>query len=339
MLRNQWYAILSAHELPPDRPLGVTRFGQPLVFWRDHGQVCCVSDICPHLGAALSGGKICQGKIQCPFHGFEFQGDGQCTHIPANGPEGRIPKGMVATAYVVREAHGLIWLWWGDPQTTYPPLPMFAELDDNWVYGTQWATWPVHFTRAVENQLDMAHIPFVHRTTIGAGGRTRIQGPWVEAKDHQIRVWTVSEKETGQPQLTQEEVATRIQGKPPSLQFRFGNIWLLQITPEIRNFIAFVPISETETGYILRFYKKVRGPRWLNQAMAHAAGLSNRLILNQDKRVVVTQVPAQTQWPSPSEHFIGADRAILQFRKMYHRDPSETPLPMASESPIVPTAP
>ena len=100
MLRNQWYAILSAHELPPDRPLGVTRFGQPLVFWRDHGQVCCVSDICPHLGAALSGGKICQGKIQCPFHGFEFQGDGQCTHIPANGPEGRIPKGMVATAYV-----------------------------------------------------------------------------------------------------------------------------------------------------------------------------------------------------------------------------------------------
>jgi hypothetical protein len=65
----------------------------------------------PHLGAALSRGKICADRLTCPFHGIAFDAEGQCVRIPAIGRQGRIPKGMALRTFQLGEAHGLIWLW------------------------------------------------------------------------------------------------------------------------------------------------------------------------------------------------------------------------------------
>jgi len=110
MIPNQWYVILESSEVKPGKPVGVTRMGEKLVLWRDEkGQVICMADLCPHRGVALSAGKLINGNIQCPFHGFEYDTSGRCALIPANGKNATPPKAMqVRRVYPTREAHGFI---------------------------------------------------------------------------------------------------------------------------------------------------------------------------------------------------------------------------------------
>ena len=65
---------------------------------------------------------------------------------------GKIPKGMAVQAYRVREEHGFVWLWWGERRASYPAVPFFDELKEGWRYARLSVDWPVHYTRAIENQ-------------------------------------------------------------------------------------------------------------------------------------------------------------------------------------------
>lgn len=67
-----WYAILHISEIPKNKPYGCIRFGLPIVIWKDGDEIIVMEDRCPHRSAKLSLGKICDNKIRCPFHGFEF---------------------------------------------------------------------------------------------------------------------------------------------------------------------------------------------------------------------------------------------------------------------------
>ncbi|MGV8984378.1 Rieske 2Fe-2S domain-containing protein, partial [Clostridium sp.] len=83
MIRNQWYGILDSKEVKNKKPIGVTRLGEKLVFWRsEDGRVNCIFDKCCHRGASLSAGKVVHDKITCPFHGFQYDASGKVTLIP-----------------------------------------------------------------------------------------------------------------------------------------------------------------------------------------------------------------------------------------------------------------
>ena len=78
MIRNQWYAILSANEVPKKGIIGVMRMGEKLAFWRDdNGNISCIIDKCCHRGASISAGKIVDGQAQCPFHAFNMMAMGK----------------------------------------------------------------------------------------------------------------------------------------------------------------------------------------------------------------------------------------------------------------------
>ena len=65
MIRSQWYVVLESAEVHA-RPVGVTRLGERLVFWRDpSGKVWAAVERCPHRGAALSLGEVQAGHLQC----------------------------------------------------------------------------------------------------------------------------------------------------------------------------------------------------------------------------------------------------------------------------------
>ncbi len=313
---NLWYPVLESHEVSL-KPKGFERLGQRLVFWRAaDGKPYAHHDHCPHLGAAMSGGRVIGDRLVCPFHGFEFDGEGVCRHIPANGKSGKIPKGMSLPNFVLREEHGLIWLWWGKPWEVFPKTPFFPQLETNWRYGTVKVEWPVHYTRAIENQLDVAHLAFVHRTTIGAGGRSFVDGPYVVADEEGIKVWVTNLVDEGRPSRSQTELAAAAVGKEPSLIFLFPGVWLLNISPRMKNFIAFVPVNDQTTLYYLRVYHHIQNPL-LAKPYEWLIGLSNRFILNQDRRVVVTQTPLDSA--DAEDRLIGADRAISQFRQIHAR--------------------
>jgi phenylpropionate dioxygenase-like ring-hydroxylating dioxygenase large terminal subunit len=314
---NQWYPVLQSTELK-SRPLGVERFGQRLVFWRTaDGQPHAHPDRGPHLGAALSAGTIVSDRLVCPFHGFEFDAGGVCQRIPANGCAGKVPKGMRVERFPLAEAHGFVWLWLGQAREHYPALPFFEQLASGWRYRTDVVDWPVHYTRAIENQLDVAHLAFVHRTTIGRGGRSFVDGPYVEAGPDGIRIWVTNAPDQGQARRSQAELAQAASGKAPSLHFRFPATWLLDIGPRLKNFIAFVPINDHTVRYYLRLYHRVSLPV-VSHAFELVMGWSNRFVLNQDRRVVLTQTPASSL-DAGGDRFIEADRGIIEYRKQLER--------------------
>jgi phenylpropionate dioxygenase-like ring-hydroxylating dioxygenase large terminal subunit len=82
MIKNQWYAVLSSHQLRKGQVLGARRFGENLVFYRTMtGQIGCANSLCPHRKASLAKGRMEKDHIKCPFHGIEYDVTGKCVYI------------------------------------------------------------------------------------------------------------------------------------------------------------------------------------------------------------------------------------------------------------------
>lgn len=328
MIKNMWYVVLDSNEVKKSKPLGVKRFGLNLVFWRDNlGKVTCMSDICVHRGAALSLGKIKNNCIQCPYHGFEFDKDGKCEFIPANGKNHTISSNYSAKTFEIREEHDLIWMWYGDKQDSYPDLPFFEYLDNSFSHNNYIESWKTNYTRAIENQLDVSHLAFVHNTTIGRGGNSQVNGPLVEANEKSIKVWVDNNKQ-GEKRVTLDKDLEYLKSKQASLDFRFPNIWCLNITDKFKNFAAFVPVDDENTIIYLRAYQKFVTTPVFKNMLGMINTVSNKYILSQDKSVVESQLPLKADLDS-GEKLIRADLPILMYRKI--RNKLENPLLTQSE--------
>jgi phenylpropionate dioxygenase-like ring-hydroxylating dioxygenase large terminal subunit len=166
MIINQWYVAAEAAEVTSAAPKKVKMLGLDFVLFRDEaGQAHCLSDICVHRGASLGLGQMAKGCVECPYHGWQFNGAGDVVKIPSLPAETPIPKRARVDSYPVKERYGWVWVFLGDlPEAERPPLPEFPEYDDsaNWrcIRG-DW-TWGGNYARIVENGLDFAHAPFVH---------------------------------------------------------------------------------------------------------------------------------------------------------------------------------
>jgi phenylpropionate dioxygenase-like ring-hydroxylating dioxygenase large terminal subunit len=163
MLMNTWYVAGWSDDVGTE-PKQAKLLGQDFVLFRDEaGTLHCLSDICIHRGASLSAGRVTNGCIECPYHGWRYRGDGAAAEIPAH-PGVRIPKRVRVDSYPVQEKYGWIWVFLGDaPEQERPPLPEFPEFDmpgRRTIRGT--FTWNANYGRVVENGVDFAHAAFVH---------------------------------------------------------------------------------------------------------------------------------------------------------------------------------
>lgn len=120
MIPNQWYAILPSESVGKNEIAAVRRLNMDLALFRNRkGEICCVVDQCTHRGAALSAGRVKGDCIRCPFHGLEFDKNGKCTFIPANGKSSTADISRYNVRhYLVKELNGIIYLWYG---VTSPP--------------------------------------------------------------------------------------------------------------------------------------------------------------------------------------------------------------------------
>lgn len=168
MLINNWYVAAAASDVRKDKPLKVRMLACDFVLFRDaDSRAVCLSDVCCHRGASLGKGEMRDCNVVCPYHGWEFAGDGRCTLIPAMGPDINIPKRVRVDTYPTQEKYGWVWVFLGDlPESQRPRIPdLFPEYDDpvGWhriPYGFEART---NWMRFEENSLDTAHTNFVHR--------------------------------------------------------------------------------------------------------------------------------------------------------------------------------
>lgn len=319
MIPKMWYIVLAGREVPKHKPLGAMRLGKKLVFWRDsQGKVTCQEDRCCHRGVQLSIGQVIGDCIECPFHGFQFQADGACSLIPSNGKAAKVPKSFRVKTYPVEEAHGWIWMYNGLPEEgeTVPPLPDYFEtVDDSFAQSDLQDEWPVHYTRSIENQIDVTHLAFTHKKTIGRGNQTVTDGPWVEWKnENTLFLIPNNRKDDGQSvALKPHEVE-----KPDTnffLEFRFPNFWLNYIHPKMQLVAAFVPVDDTRTITYIRTYQKFVTIPGLRGFVNWTMGLLNRKILNEDREMVITQDPIYSILKMDDELLVPGDRAIIEYRR------------------------
>lgn len=315
VIRNQWYVVLESSEVK-DRPIGVTRMGEKMVFWREKsGRVRAAVDRCPHRGVALSAGKVVQDHLQCPFHGFEYDASGACTRVPAYGRHGVIPRALRLSTYPTYEAHGFIWIWWGNPvpQDLQPP-EFFDNLDSSYEWASAQDLWNVHYSRVVENQLDVVHLPFIHRNTIGRGNRTVVDGPVVVWKgERRFRIYVYNRIDDGRPARRAAELAPKPEGSQ-YLEFLFPNLWQNYITDKVSIVAAFVPVDEEHTLLYLRFYQRFNRLPVLGRLTAKLAMLMNLYIAHEDRRVVITHQP-QVSGLKSGEILIHGDLPIIEYRR------------------------
>jgi phenylpropionate dioxygenase-like ring-hydroxylating dioxygenase large terminal subunit len=162
--REHWYVVAESSRLG-QKPLGLTLLDEPLVLFRDEtGQARALLDRCPHRAVPLSDGRVTGGRLQCPYHGWEFDGAGQCQYIPALGPVGRIPERACVRTFLVQEQQGYIWVWPGDtpPGPGERPLTLPHHDETGWMRARIQARIHAGMQEVIENFIDCPHTGYVH---------------------------------------------------------------------------------------------------------------------------------------------------------------------------------
>lgn len=81
--QRYWWPLAAVAQLRRDKPLARSLHGVPLVVFRGPaGHAAVTHDRCPHRHAPLSGGRVDQGELVCPYHGWRFDTNGGCTRVP-----------------------------------------------------------------------------------------------------------------------------------------------------------------------------------------------------------------------------------------------------------------
>jgi nitrite reductase/ring-hydroxylating ferredoxin subunit len=129
---NGWFAVAVATDVAPGQIRPVSYFGEDLIVYRtESGEPRTTDAYCPHLGAHIAvGGRVKGECVSCPFHGWTFDGSGQCVEIPY-APSERIPAKARLRSYPTIERNGMIWAWHhlegGEP---FYEIPVVTELGD-----------------------------------------------------------------------------------------------------------------------------------------------------------------------------------------------------------------
>jgi phenylpropionate dioxygenase-like ring-hydroxylating dioxygenase large terminal subunit len=163
VVRDDWYVVCQAGELST-RPIARTLTGVPLVLFRDaRGEPAALLDRCPHRNAPLSLGRVEGARLECGYHGWQFDRSGTCRRVPGlcGEHEGR---GRRVASFPCREQDGLVWVY-ATPDVEPERDPFrFPHLDDP-RYTTVRETFDMEGTvhAVAENALDVPHTAFLHR--------------------------------------------------------------------------------------------------------------------------------------------------------------------------------
>lgn len=174
--QQRWYPVACLDDLDPARPSAFTLLENDLVLWYDQPaqQWRAFADVCPHRLVPLSEGRLNRaGELECPYHGWSFNGSGQCTAIPQADPATAAsacasPRSR-CRSYATATGQGLLFVFAGDPdQAAAVPLPLVPPLEEpGWLLEDTFRDLPMDALTLLENVLDVSHVPFTHHRTVG----------------------------------------------------------------------------------------------------------------------------------------------------------------------------
>jgi nitrite reductase/ring-hydroxylating ferredoxin subunit len=310
-LRSWWYPVAFASDVSAD-PRAQEVLGEAIVVWRSADGIRVARDRCPHRWAQLSRGRVLDdGTLECPYHGWRFDSRGRAAVIPQLRSDAAVPSRACLAMLPVREAYGLVWACPGnEPRGGIPELPEWGA--EGWrIIPVGAISYRCAAPVVIDNNLDAAHIAFVHQTSFGAGQDPRIEAATVERTDFGLRqtgVVPVANR-PGDDAGTLRASVTEIW--PPFVQisrlrFPDGLVHIL--------FKACCPRQDAATDVFLTVLRND------SEADASADGIIDfeRRVEHEDARVLVT-VPAEFPLDATAQVHLRHDRTSIELRRLYTR--------------------
>lgn len=322
MFINFWYVACESSDLQ-DTPRHARMLGHDFVLFRDStGATHCLANICAHRGASLAHGKVKGDCVECPYHGWRYDGEGRCQRIPSLTRDAKIPARARVDSYPVEERYGLVFTFLGDlPESERPPILEVAEWGDpTWRRTCSTLDWKLNFRRSMENAMDGAHNEFVHTTHL----------PERDDDWH----WPVPERELTETEWGVVSSAARVTGKPlPNAEMREASTMATPGDVEVQGGVVGVSSFRTyidlkpEAKFHQYFYEtpideentRVFALMMRNFMLEpeHDALMSerNEFVAGEDQAVVETIRPLQSPDGTSSEVLVPSDGAIPVYRR------------------------
>ncbi|WP_238160358.1 Rieske 2Fe-2S domain-containing protein [Pigmentiphaga sp. H8] len=243
LLRQFWHPVALSRSVAPGTARAITLMGQEYALYRgSSGQLHLLANRCAHRGTRLHTGWVEGNQLRCMYHGWKFDGSGQCVDRPAERP-GSHAQVRVA-AHAVHEYCGLVFAYVGlgaPPPFDLPRKPRFEQ--PGVLLFQRQEIWPCHWLQHAENSLDAVHVSFAHQMgKIGAFG---------QAITTDIPELSYEETSAGIRQTATRHVNGKSQIRVSDWTFPYGNHVVLPgvsaEAPWIESANWMVPLDQTHT--------------------------------------------------------------------------------------------
>jgi 5,5'-dehydrodivanillate O-demethylase oxygenase subunit len=342
LLRHFWQPVALSKDVDAGRAVPLKVMGEEFTLYRGHsGQPYIVAAKCAHRSTLLHIGWVEGECIRCRYHGWKYDGSGQCVEMPAE--EASFPPKVKIGHHRAADYAGVIFAFMGEGAP--PEMPHFAELERP--YGVRWASsgiWPVNWFQRIENSMDAVHVSFVHQ-----------ESKFGEILSYTIPILAYEETEWGIRQT-----ATRSLNNVRISEFSFPNCNHIVTPTHIPGhdktgpqpwtdlFNWFVPIDDTHTAFYTIRSSPITGneaealTKWLASTgkydlMAHEAELFKGVLPSDHEgdtgstfvnaQDYIVQVGQGAIADRASERLGKSDEGVILLRKIFRRELAAAKLP------------
>jgi phenylpropionate dioxygenase-like ring-hydroxylating dioxygenase large terminal subunit len=318
---QHWYPLSPIEDLDPKHPTSVVLLGLRLVIWKPGSSETyrVFLDQCPHRLAPLSEGRVDEktGNLMCSYHGWQFDEQGICTHIPqAENPQlvAKNQRNLCATALPCCQENELLWVWPDANSaelaaTTPRPLSPQVDASKGFVWSSMVRDLEYDWQTLVENVADPTHVPFAHHGVQGNRDRaTPMPLEIVESTLNLIEATTSRSSITFEPPC-RLEYAIKIgnEGRQVGLV-----TYCMPVAPGKSRIVA--QFSRNFAKTVHRFT-----PRWWDHINNRNQVLDGDMILLHQQEHFLQQQQHLESWKTAYQLPTSADRLVIEFRKWFDK--------------------
>ena len=303
--RDEWYPVCRSERLR-DRPLGTMLFGTPVVLFRTPSGTAALVDRCPHRNVPLSLGRVRGDRLQCAYHGWEFERDGQCGAVPGLMGDVRARERRV-TSFACRESQGFVWVW-GEAEAAPSREPFrFPYVGERgWTTAREELEVRASLHATAENALDVPHTAFLHGGLFRSEARARREIE-VIVRRYEDRVEAEYVGESRPPGVVAKLLAPRggevihfdrfLLPSVAQVEYRLGDAGLCISA-------ALAPVEDYRTQLCIAFSYRLPVPGWMVRPVLRSFAMR---IFRQDADMLARQTETIERFGEESYKFTEID--------------------------------
>ncbi|MDJ0732995.1 MAG: aromatic ring-hydroxylating dioxygenase subunit alpha [Nostocaceae cyanobacterium] len=314
---NYWYPVAWADRLKPGQVIPVVVWQQAIAVYRDQdGLLHALEDACPHKGVALHKGEVHSTNLVCPYHGWQFNGDGTCVSIPYLPKEQKLPCAE-ARSYPVQEKYNIIWIFPGQQNLADSIQPPHVPEYDNpdWLAVPIPAHFQAHFSICNENTMDVFH-GFLHKNLQGWFDPLLINLRSTEASV--LAEYRVSYQGWLTKFLGLSDKGNQVTTRTISITYEYPH-YRSSLEGISAIYLMRLPIGLTETKSFSMFFLKVRLPKWLlKRIKPQLSKFIWRFLFKKflDQDVEMIESEQRTYLANPQRRYVEINPAIIALQRV-----------------------